>query len=165
MHAHVTVYLGALLCRVDKHPHFEEQQLQQQKLVSRQGELPAIGTGLVSRTVSCDGAASPSSVSGMAPRNPFAGRVDKLYLVLISLHGLVRGQNMELGKDADTGGQVRTLQIGSRATNWVDCQLILPGRYEMSASWNVALVMWCWGTRLAGIANRVVPCVQHGAQQ
>ncbi|MBN2424158.1 MAG: sucrose-phosphate phosphatase [Calditrichaceae bacterium] len=30
-----------------------------------------------------------------------------LYLALISLHGLIRGENMELGRDADTGGQVR----------------------------------------------------------
>ena len=28
-----------------------------------------------------------------------------LYLVLISVHGLVRGSNLELGRDADTGGQ------------------------------------------------------------
>ena len=40
-------------------------------------------------------------------RDPFEGRVDGLYLVLISLHGLVRGERMELGKDPDTGGQVR----------------------------------------------------------
>jgi hypothetical protein len=33
--------------------------------------------------------------------------VDKLHLVLVSAHGLVRGDNMELGRDADTGGQVR----------------------------------------------------------
>ena len=39
--------------------------------------------------------------------NPFAGRVDRLYVVLSSVHGLVRGENMELGKDADTGGQAR----------------------------------------------------------
>ena len=26
---------------------------------------------------------------------------------LCSLHGLVRGDNMELGRDSDTGGQVR----------------------------------------------------------
>lgn len=32
--------------------------------------------------------------------------MEGLYIVLISLHGLVRGQHMELGKDADTGGQV-----------------------------------------------------------
>ena len=30
----------------------------------------------------------------------------RLYIVLVSLHGLVRGTNMELGRDADTGGQV-----------------------------------------------------------
>jgi hypothetical protein len=42
-------------------------------------------------------------------RDPFEGRVDGLYLVLISLHGLVRGERMELGKDPDTGGQARRL--------------------------------------------------------
>ncbi|CAI9117658.1 OLC1v1019098C2 [Oldenlandia corymbosa var. corymbosa] len=31
----------------------------------------------------------------------------KLYIVLISLHGLVRGDNMELGRDSDTGGQIK----------------------------------------------------------
>lgn len=30
----------------------------------------------------------------------------KLYLVLISVHGLMRGHNLELGRDADTGGQI-----------------------------------------------------------
>ncbi|KAI8477407.1 MAG: hypothetical protein J3K34DRAFT_515747 [Monoraphidium minutum] len=35
------------------------------------------------------------------------GRVPKLYCVLISMHGLVRGESMELGKDPDTGGQVK----------------------------------------------------------
>ncbi len=30
----------------------------------------------------------------------------QLHLVLISLHGLIRGQNLELGRDADTGGQI-----------------------------------------------------------
>jgi sucrose-phosphate synthase len=29
----------------------------------------------------------------------------KLYLLLISIHGLIRGQDLELGRDADTGGQ------------------------------------------------------------
>ncbi|KAB2635052.1 sucrose-phosphate synthase 4 [Pyrus ussuriensis x Pyrus communis] len=29
------------------------------------------------------------------------------YIVLISMHGLVRGENMELGRDSDTGGQVK----------------------------------------------------------
>ncbi|MDR9436309.1 MAG: HAD-IIB family hydrolase [Thiohalophilus sp.] len=30
---------------------------------------------------------------------------DKLYIVLISVHGLIRANNLELGRDADTGGQ------------------------------------------------------------
>jgi len=29
------------------------------------------------------------------------------YLVLISIHGLIRGHNLELGRDADTGGQTK----------------------------------------------------------
>ena len=33
-----------------------------------------------------------------------------LYIILISLHGLIRGERMELGKDPDTGGQVRSLK-------------------------------------------------------
>ena len=28
-----------------------------------------------------------------------------LYIVLLSIHGLIRGKNLELGRDADTGGQ------------------------------------------------------------
>lgn len=31
----------------------------------------------------------------------------KLYVQMFSIHGLVRAQNMELGRDADTGGQVK----------------------------------------------------------
>jgi sucrose-phosphate synthase len=30
---------------------------------------------------------------------------NKYYIVLISVHGLIRGENLELGRDADTGGQ------------------------------------------------------------
>ena len=30
----------------------------------------------------------------------------KLYLALFSIHGLIRGHNLELGRDADTGGQI-----------------------------------------------------------
>ncbi|WP_305908945.1 HAD-IIB family hydrolase [Methylomarinum sp. Ch1-1] len=29
----------------------------------------------------------------------------KLYIALLSIHGLIRGKNLELGRDADTGGQ------------------------------------------------------------
>ncbi|GLT52340.1 hypothetical protein SLA2020_256880 [Shorea laevis] len=39
----------------------------------------------------------------------------KLYIVLISLHGLVRGENMELGRDSDTGGQVKYVVELARA--------------------------------------------------
>ncbi len=31
---------------------------------------------------------------------------DRLYILLISIHGLLRGRNLELGRDADTGGQI-----------------------------------------------------------
>jgi len=32
-------------------------------------------------------------------------RADQLYITLLSVHGLIRGHNLELGCDADTGGQ------------------------------------------------------------
>lgn len=32
---------------------------------------------------------------------------DKRYLLLISIHGLIRGHELELGRDADTGGQTK----------------------------------------------------------
>ncbi|XVF29786.1 hypothetical protein REPUB_Repub16aG0001100 [Reevesia pubescens] len=38
-----------------------------------------------------------------------------LYIVLVSLHGLVRGENMELGRDSDTGGQVKYVVELARA--------------------------------------------------
>jgi len=38
-----------------------------------------------------------------------------LYLVMISLHGLVRGEELELGRDADTGGQVKYVVELARA--------------------------------------------------
>lgn len=39
----------------------------------------------------------------------------RLYVILISLHGLVRGENMELGRDSDTGGQVKYVVELARA--------------------------------------------------
>ena len=30
-----------------------------------------------------------------------------MYIQLVSIHGLIRGENVEMGRDADTGGQVR----------------------------------------------------------
>ncbi len=38
-----------------------------------------------------------------------------LYLVLISVHGLIRGENLELGRDADTGGQTKYVVEVARA--------------------------------------------------
>lgn len=38
-----------------------------------------------------------------------------LFIVLISIHGLVRGHDMELGRDADTGGQVKYVVELARA--------------------------------------------------
>lgn len=32
---------------------------------------------------------------------------NKLYILLLSVHGLIRGQDLELGRDADTGGQTK----------------------------------------------------------
>jgi sucrose-phosphate synthase len=50
---------------------------------------------------------APSSAAAAAARDPFAHRVDGLYIVLASMHGLIRGTAMELGRDPDTGGQVK----------------------------------------------------------
>nr|DAD23989.1 TPA_asm: hypothetical protein HUJ06_025452 [Nelumbo nucifera] len=49
----------------------------------------------------------------------------KLYIVLISLHGLVRGDNMELGRDSDTGGQVKYVVELARAL------ATMPGVYRV----------------------------------
>ena len=35
------------------------------------------------------------------------GNNDKLYILLVSVHGLIRGHDLELGRDADTGGQTK----------------------------------------------------------
>ena len=40
---------------------------------------------------------------------------DKLYILLISIHGLVRGHDLELGRDADTGGQTKYVVELARA--------------------------------------------------
>ncbi|KAM7492955.1 hypothetical protein LguiB_027564 [Lonicera macranthoides] len=49
----------------------------------------------------------------------------KLYLVLISLHGLIRGEDMELGRDSDTGGQVKYVVELARALG------AMPGVYRV----------------------------------
>ena len=37
------------------------------------------------------------------------------YLLLISVHGLIRGHDLELGRDADTGGQTKYVVDLARA--------------------------------------------------
>jgi hypothetical protein len=34
-------------------------------------------------------------------------KTEPLYIVLISVHGLIRSRDLELGRDADTGGQTK----------------------------------------------------------
>ena len=38
-----------------------------------------------------------------------------LYIVLISVHGLIRGTDLELGRDGDTGGQTKYVVELARA--------------------------------------------------
>ena len=38
-----------------------------------------------------------------------------VYILLISIHGLIRGENLELGRDADTGGQTKYVVELARA--------------------------------------------------
>ncbi|KAI4379498.1 hypothetical protein MLD38_005786 [Melastoma candidum] len=52
-------------------------------------------------------------------------RGKKLYIVLISIHGLIRGENMELGRDSDTGGQVKYVVELARALG------SMPGVYRV----------------------------------
>lgn len=49
----------------------------------------------------------------MNPRQPESGK--PLYIVLISVHGLIRGHDLELGRDADTGGQTKYVVELARA--------------------------------------------------
>lgn len=42
-------------------------------------------------------------------------QAEKLYLLLISVHGLIRSKNLELGRDADTGGQTKYVVELARA--------------------------------------------------
>ncbi|MDH5299910.1 MAG: glycosyltransferase [Gammaproteobacteria bacterium] len=50
-----------------------------------------------------------------------------LYIVLISVHGLIRGKNLELGRDADTGGQTLYVVELARAL----AQLPAVGRVDL----------------------------------
>jgi len=49
------------------------------------------------------------------PGTDCTGNKTKLHVVLISVHGLIRGKDLELGRDADTGGQTRYVVEMARA--------------------------------------------------
>eukprot|EP00878_Enallax_costatus_P003956 GHUV01004177.1.p1 GENE.GHUV01004177.1~~GHUV01004177.1.p1 ORF type:complete len:1210 (+),score=383.57 GHUV01004177.1:125-3754(+) len=89
------------------------------KLISAAPNMPRLSVKVAPTTAS--GEASPTEESELfsppeTPGSPLyaveqmqvtGDRHPKLYCVLISMHGLVRGDHMELGKDPDTGGQVK----------------------------------------------------------
>ena len=56
---------------------------------------------------------------------PLAQPGQVLHVALISVHGLIRGQNLELGRDADTGGQ--TLYVVELARSLAERPDISPG--------------------------------------
>ncbi|KAG5052159.1 hypothetical protein JHK87_004357 [Glycine soja] len=60
----------------------------------------------------------------------------KLYIVLIRIHSLIRGEHMELGRDSDTGGQVKYVVELARALG------SMPGVYRIGgghAVWPIAI--------------------------
>ncbi len=59
--------------------------------------------------------ASPAAPLDPPPGGPATGRSPGLYILSLSVHGLVRGRDMELGRDADTGGQVAYVVDQARA--------------------------------------------------
>lgn len=71
------------------------------------GHPPPAAQSALSPLVSA--AATPSLIPpSEADLSLLVGRQPRMYVVLISLHGLIRGNRMELGRDPDTGGQVGT---------------------------------------------------------
>jgi sucrose-phosphate synthase len=58
---------------------------------------------------------SPKELGLTPMATPQPQRLGRLYVVMISLHGLVRGDRMELGRDSDTGGQVKYVVELARA--------------------------------------------------
>lgn len=46
-------------------------------------------------------------------------------IVMDSIHGLIRGENMELGRDSDTGGQVISQNLTSNDTHLSILSIIL----------------------------------------
>ncbi|KAJ0984332.1 hypothetical protein J5N97_002688 [Dioscorea zingiberensis] len=75
----------------------------------------------------------------------------KLYIILISIHGLIRGENMELGRDSDTGGQVKYVVELARALG------AMPGVYRVDLLTRQILapdVDWSYGEPTEMLAHR-----------
>ncbi|MCP4274815.1 MAG: HAD family hydrolase, partial [Gammaproteobacteria bacterium] len=51
----------------------------------------------------------------MAPVEDTGHKQPGIYIVLLSIHGLIRGENLELARDADTGGQTKYVVELARA--------------------------------------------------
>lgn len=52
-------------------------------------------------------------------------KTEPLYIVLISIHGLIRGHNLELGRDADTGGQTKyVVELAKALTKHPDVERV-----------------------------------------
>ena len=48
-----------------------------------------------------------------------------LYIQMFSIHGLIRSENMELGHDADTGGQIKyVIELGKALSRHKDVQKV-----------------------------------------
>ncbi|KAF4373116.1 hypothetical protein F8388_019298 [Cannabis sativa] len=93
-----------------------------------------LSEGEKGETISDISAHGDSNRGGTMPRNSSVDVMEnlakqlkekKLYIVLISLHGLIRGENMELGRDSDTGGQVKYVVELARALG------SMPGVYRV----------------------------------
>ncbi|KAI3850375.1 hypothetical protein MKW92_005395 [Papaver armeniacum] len=87
----------------------------------------------------------PGSGDAIAAINTWDNNHQKentLYIVLVSLHGLIRGENMELGCDSDTGGQVKYVVELARAL------ATMPGVYRVDLLTRQVLapnVDWSYG--------------------
>ncbi|CAM6120834.1 unnamed protein product [Calypogeia fissa] len=110
------------IARKKKQMEWEDAQRMAQRHVDRQRQLKEVSGEMSCEDLSegekektdsapelmtiVEGRETPVKQGSSATAGP-AKQQKKLYMVLISLHGLVRGENMELGRDSDTGGQVK----------------------------------------------------------
>ncbi|KAJ8460420.1 hypothetical protein OPV22_033346 [Ensete ventricosum] len=82
----------------------------------------------------------------------------KLYIVLISIHGLIRGEDMELGRDSDTGGQVKYVVELARALG------SMPGVYRvdlLTRQISAPDVDWSYGEPTEMLTSRSSDSFMH----